>query len=475
MSSLKKKILKGGFWSAGGQGLVLLLSLVTNIVLARILSPTEFGQLGVIMFFIAVSNVLVEGGMSGALIRKAYPSKLDYSTIFIFNLFISICCVFLIVLFSGSIARYYNDISLAKALRVSSLILIINAFQIIQNTKLIIEMDYRKISILSIISTLLSSFIAIFTASKGFGIWALVLMQLSRSFFYAVLLWTTEKVYIKFYFSLDSFRGLWRFGVNTTLTSVINMAFDNIYQLVIGKVLSVDSVGYYFQAKKLQDSSNSLFTSLNQGVLFSGLSKLQENYSEFKTGYYKTYNLLVVILGFVSLACFIFSSEIVTILFGKQWIHSSLYLEILSLIGFFYVLENYTRIIYKVYNRTDLLLKLELGKKVIQAISICIGLVQKSVEWLLYGYLLVVAIGYVINVIYSKRKITQDYNIEEFRIVSRMGLIFILCIWLFGWLRDLCFSTSLDFMYCSALLVIVYWLLLELLNVFHISTYVHRK
>ena len=168
------------------------ITLATNVILARVLSPYIFGQIGIVMFFIILSNVLVEGGMGGALIRKVEVKNIDYSTVFIFNLFVSIILFVAITFASEYIAESYGDISLKKILIVAALILIINAFQLVHNIKLTRELKFKKKALYNLCAIFFASIIGILLAFNGFGVWSFVLIQLLNSIFISILYWVFE-------------------------------------------------------------------------------------------------------------------------------------------------------------------------------------------------------------------------------------------------------------------------------------------
>jgi O-antigen/teichoic acid export membrane protein len=462
--SLKKLIIKGSFWTIIGQFCSLFITLLANIWLARLLSPHEFGQLGIIMFFIIIANILTEGGLSGALIRKQNATKQDYSTIFIFNLCISIICFLIILLLSGSIAKYYNDYELKLPLIISSIVLIINALQMVQNTKLMADMKYKKKSIYEIISVALSSIIGITCAYKGWGIWSLVILQLSRSFIKTILLWIYEGFYFKIAFSLTNLKEFFSFGINTTLSSIINIAFDNIYQLIIGKVFSITQVGYYYQAKRLNDVPVNLFTSISQGPVYAGLSQVQNDKDYFRNAYNNIISILLSILGLVTLILFFYSDIIVVILFGEKWANSGIYIKFLSLASFFYIQENFNRVIFKTYNQTRKILYLEILKKTFQILTIIIGVYYHNMHLLLIGFIISNAIGYIMNYLVS-RNIINSIEKKELGVTFKIFFSILLNISLFYCVEKIFRITG----YYTLLLIIIiiptYLLSLKVLNI----------
>ncbi|WP_286435773.1 oligosaccharide flippase family protein, partial [Myroides odoratimimus] len=193
------------------------ITLLTNVLLARLLSPKEFGVVAIATFFIAMSKVLTESGLSGALIRKTNATEIDNSTIFIFNLSVSVGLYLILFFFSPIIEVYYEIDNLSIYLRVLGTILIINSFQIIQNVRLIKQLRYKAISLYTLISVIISSIIAIIIAFLGYGVWSLILLQVLNVLFLTIIYWIKEQGLTVYKFSIESFKELYGFGLYTTL------------------------------------------------------------------------------------------------------------------------------------------------------------------------------------------------------------------------------------------------------------------
>ena len=463
IKTLRKDILKGSFWTIIGQLSSLLITLTSNIWLARILTPKEFGQFGVLMFFISISNVLTEGGLSGALIRKPNVTKDDYSTIFIFNLSLSCCLFILLYLLSNSITSFYDDETLREPFIVLCSILIINAFQIVHNTRLIAEMKYKRKSLYDFFSTLISSTIGIILAYRGLGLWSLIIMQLSRSVIKTLLLWMMENFNFKLRFSKSSFKELSGFGINTTFTSIINIGFENIYQLIIGKTFSISQVGYFYQSKKMTDVSNGVFASISQGPVFAGLAKIQESKMHFLSSYKKIISVLVSILGLITVILFYYSDIIVKLVLGMKWIESGIFLKYLSISSLFIILEYFNRIIFKVYNKTSKLLQLEIVKKSIQLITIFIGIYYKDIDLLLIGFIISNFIGYLLNLYFSE-KILGSGRMEHFILIIKLLFTILLVLgFLYAFKSFLIYPSSF---FSLILIIILYTFFLQIFKIF---------
>jgi len=422
MSDLKKSIIKGTVWSVFGHMASLLIILVTNIWLARLLTPKEFGQAGVIMFFITLANVFTESGLGGALVRKKNATKADYSTVFVTNLIFSVFCFVIIFLSAEFVAEYYNDVSLKNLLVVAGVMIFINAFQLTQNARLISEMKFKQKAIYRFIAVVFSSIIGIYFAYQGIGVWAIILIQLLTAFINTLLLWVFEGFYLKLCFSKSSFKELYAFGMNTTLSSLLNTGFDNVYQLVFAKHFSLLQTGYYYQAKKLQDIPGGIIIMITQSVIFSSLANLQDNKQAFAKVYNKITLYSLVMLGFISTFIYVYAEPIVLLLYGKNWVGAIFYMQLLTIASFFYLQEQISRVIFKVFDQTRQILYLEYLKKSIQALSIGIGMYYLDIKILVIGFVVTNIIGYFINYYFSRRIISLVTYDEIFTLLKVVTL-----------------------------------------------------
>ncbi|MEO8515901.1 MAG: lipopolysaccharide biosynthesis protein [Flavobacterium sp.] len=422
MSSFKTNIIFGAIWSIIGQFGYVGVVLVTNIILSRILSPYIFGQIGIVMFFIILFNVLVEGGMGGALIRKKEATNLDYTTVFLFNLVISTVIFLILVLFSGVIAHYYKDIALKNILIVSGLLLIINSFQLVHNIKLTRELQFKKKAFYSLISIVFSSSIGVCMAYYGFGVWSMVIIQLLNAALIAILLWTFEGNFGPLLFSKDSFRELIKFGANTTVALMINTAFENIYQLVLGRYFSINQVGLFYQAKRLMDMPTALVAGTGSSVIYASISKLQDDRERFIYTFNKILFTYAVAIGLVTTMVFVYAENIILILYGNKWIGATYYMKLLCIVTFFFSINVINELIFKVFDQTKRILHIMIIRNSIQAITIIVGVWMLNLDVLIYGFVFTTLISFLFY-FYFSRKILNSYStIEMFNLLKIVAI-----------------------------------------------------
>lgn len=426
-SHSSKILLINVLWTFIGRFGYLAIGLLTNIILVRMLGPKEFGQVGIMMFFIATASVLAESGLSGALVRKPNATEIDYSTIFIFNFFVSLLLMALLICSSGFIADFYEDSDLSNILIATSLVLVINSLRVTQNVRLIKELQFKRKTVYEFIAALIASLIAILLAFNGAGVWALIALQLSTSLALTLILWFFVGPLRCYRFSKVSFKEFYKFGINTTLASLLNSAFDNIYQLILAKFFSVSQTGYFYQAKKLQGLPVGILQAVMDGAVYSALSKIQNDPDTFNRTYQNVVRLFTIMVALMCMVIFYYSDLIVTLLYGEKWIASVMYLKLLIVASFFYLQESFNRIIFKVYDRTEKILQLELIKKLIQSITIVYGLLTMSIENLLYGFVIMSSVSFLINY-YFARKVQNYFRWKDFLDIIKIIIITLLAI-----------------------------------------------
>jgi len=426
------------------------------------------------MFFITVINVLTEGGLGGALVRMKEISNEDYSTVFIFNLAVSVAFFLLLICSSGLIANYYNDIRLKPLICVSSIIIVINAFNIVQNARIYREMKFKINLYINVASVVFSSSIGLYLAFKGFGVWSLVIMNLILVLTKTILLWISEGGVGKLSFNVTSFKGLYRYGIFVTLISFFNTAFDNIYQLLLGKYFSIKQVGYFYQGKKMQGVPFFILNSLTLGVIFSHLANFQTDNESFQKEYLKIHSAFSIVIAALGSLIFLLARHAVQLVLGNVWLESVVYIKLLTIASFFLLLKVYCQNICKVFNRTEKIFIWELVAIALQIVTIVVGIVMKSIFITLSGAIVSNLIAYLINSIYSWRLLGLTGDKE---MASTAKIVIASCI-------GVVVAAQIDTMNINVLLqitmmpvvfVLIYLVLLKILGIFDLRDILKYK
>lgn len=389
----KREYIWNLFGNLGSQ----ILYLFINLILARILTPYEFGTIGVITIFLTLSDVIIDSGLGGSLVKEKNISQIDCSTIFCFNLFTSSLLYIIIFISAPFIEHYFQIDGLKNILRLICLVFFSNSIRIVPATILTRELNFKVISIINLLSVIFAGVIAILSANLNFGVYSLVLYTLSRSIFIAIGYFIYTHYSISFCFSIDSFNKLFSFGVFTALTLIIDTIYENLITILFGKYLNVSAAGYLSQAKRLEEAGTRTLTTSINAVAFPALVKFKDDKNTFireSNNLFKT--ITVITIPLLLTAC-IFSKPIILLLYGQEWEESTSYLSILLVAGIFIILENITRISIKSTGYANKLFLITMFKRII-AITIIISTIFISIDYLLWSYVIGSIIGYLCNV-----------------------------------------------------------------------------
>lgn len=332
-SSLKQQTISGMLWSAvqkfGNMGI----SFVSNIILARMLTPDDYGCIGMLAIFITVSSTFVDGGFGSALIQKKEPTQKDYSTIFWWNLFISFLLYGVLFMSAPVIGDFYHMPLLPSVLRVQGIILIINSLNIIQTNQLRKQLRFKRLANVTITAHAIAAIAAIILAWKGWGVWALVAQQIIGSSVISLILWSINKWIPAFYFSKESFKQLFGFGSFILISNLLNTFCNNIQGLLIGRYFTASIMGYYTQSRKLEEIASHSFSSVIDQVSFPILSKFQSDNSALK----EVLRKLVTTISFVAfplmLILILVAKPIISLIYGEKWLECVPYFQILCIAG----------------------------------------------------------------------------------------------------------------------------------------------
>lgn len=408
--SLKSKTVKGASWSfidsIAGQGITFLVGLV----LARLLTPEEYGLIGIITIFIAVFNSIVDSGFSNALIRKNDAKEIDYNTVFISNLVLSVVLFGVLYISATAISSFFNQPQLIPLLRVMGSIVIINAFAIIQRTILVKKVDFKTQTKVSLISSITSGVLGIGMAVGGLGVWSLVGQQISRQFLNSAFLWIYSRWYPKLQFSIQSFKELFTFGWKLLVSSLIDTVWREVYQVVIGKCYSPVALGQYTRAHQFASICSSNLTTVVQRVSFPVLSSVQDDKERLKNGYKRIIKVAMLVTFVLMLGLTAVAKPLVLSLIGEQWLPCVPFLQIISLQMMLYPLHSLNLNMLQVQGRSDLFLKLEIIKKIIAIGPLLLGIFV-NIYWMLGGSVVTGFIAYYLNAYYSGPFL--NYSIKE--------------------------------------------------------------
>jgi O-antigen/teichoic acid export membrane protein len=429
---LEGKTVYGVFWSISQELSSKFISFFITIILARILSPAEFGLIAMLSIFIAVGNSLLDGGLTSSLIRTTEITQKDCSTVFYFNLIGSIVIYSILFLSAPLISNFYNQPVLTNVVRIYGLAVIINAFFGIQQTLLVKEMKFKTMTMIQIPSVIGGGILGVVLATLGYGVWSLVWMSLLNSFISTVLHWGCSAWRPILLFDSNSFKYHFNYGYKLTLSGLIDRLYQNIYTIIIGKFYMPAQLGFYSRADSISQLPIGIISSAINKVTFPMFVNISHD-SEQLLNVYKKVMLQVLFWMAPSLmALCVIAEPLFRLMLTDKWLPAVPYFQILCISGITYPINAYNLNILKVKGHSNLFLRLEIIKKVLCVIGI-ICVFPFGIYGLLYFQLVFSFLGFYINSIYTIRFINYPFikQIEDILpILFVSGLIGISCYFL---------------------------------------------
>lgn len=463
--SLREKASSGFFWSFFIQSGFQIVNFIVSIILARILTPQDFGLIGIVLIFITIGKVLTDGGLSSSLIRTRNPNGLDYSSVFFMNLLCSIIIYLIIYILAPHIAIFFNHSELKGITRVLCLTFIINAFSTVQSVMLNKNLQFKKQFLLQLPSLVISSILGILLAYNGFGVWSLVWKEISFAIIATVQLW----IYSKFIPSirlikLEKLKFHFRFGYKITLTGILNSVCSNIYNLIIGKFFSVAQLGYYTRAKSIQELPIINLESAISRVAFPLMANISDDDVHLKS----IYRRLMVQIVFWTTPALIISGVLATLMFHllltDKWIHAVPYYQILVLAGLMYPVHRYNLNICYVKGRSDMVLKLTIIQNALMLLG-SISAIWFGIFGLLWSIVGANLIIMIVNAYLSGKLINYTWK-EQFKDILKfwvLGLVSGLLAMVINMLLDMK-SDIFRFLFSTISSLLVYFIMVYIVS-----------
>ena len=394
--SLKNKAVKGVAWSAIDNVSQHVVTFVVSIVLARLLTPDDYGLIGIVTIFTLVSQALINAGFTSALIRKKDATDDDYNTVFIVNLGMSLLLYSIIFVGAPAIASFFNRQELVDLVRVTSIGMIIGALALVQQTRLTKRIDFKSQTVITMTASILSGIIGIVLALLGFGVWALVAQQLSLQTIKTIGLWLVNKWIPKLRFSVGSFNELFGFGWKIMLSSILETIWKELYQVVVGKFYTPATLGQYTRSKQFSSLFSRNLTSVIQRVTYPVLSNIQNDKERLVSAYRRIIKTTMFVTAISMFFLGAISEPLLYCLIGPKWRDAAMYLPLICISGSLYPLHAINLNMLQVQGRSDLFLGLEIIKKFVGLVplSVCIFY---GVMPMLYVNLFTGFVAYLLN------------------------------------------------------------------------------
>ena len=397
--SLKKKAVSGMLWTALQKYSKMFIQFVSGIILARLLTPYDYGCIGMLAIFMVLAESFIDGGFGSALIQKKRPTQEDYSTIFYWNIAMAAVLYAVIYFSAPAISRFYDIPLLCSVLRVQGIILFVYAFNIVQRNQLQKTLDFKAISIVTITTAIIALIVTIIMAYHGCGVWSLVAQMLLTAAIPAIVFWFYLKWRPSWMFSWKSFKELFSFGFFMFLTHILNQFGQQVQGLLIGKFYNPSIMGYYSKAHGTEKLASTSISQVLTQVTYPLYAEVQDDKVKLANMIRKLTMTLAYVtfpLMFILLLC---AKPIFVFLYTDRWLASVPYFQVLCLAGLAYCLQSVNYQSIAAIGKSRIMFIWTLVKRICGIGLMVLGLICWGMEGLLVGVVLGTWFAYFVNIV----------------------------------------------------------------------------
>lgn len=396
--SLKQKAASGMVWTALQKYSTMFIQFISGIILARLLTAYDYGCIGMLAVFMVLAEAFIDGGFGSALIQKKNPTQEDYSTIFWWNILMSFVMYAVLYVSAPAIARFYDIPLLCDVLRVQGLVLFIYAFNIVQRNQLKKKLNFKVLSIVTIITSLISLGVTIYLAFRGFGVWALVAQNLITAAIPALVFWFFIKWRPIWVFSWQSFKELFSFGFYMFLTHLINQFCSKLARLLIGRIYSADTLGYYSKASSTESLASHSISSVMTQVTYPLYVQVKDN----KVALGNMIKRLTMTLSYVTFPLMfiliLIAKPLFLLLYSDRWLESVPYFQVLCLVGLATCLQAVNTQTIAAIGKSKIMFIWTLAKRTVGLVFMIGGLIWFGMEGFLIGVIVYNWFCYFVNI-----------------------------------------------------------------------------
>lgn len=433
--TLKERTLYSLIWSTIDRFGYVIIMFISNLFLARLLTPSDFGIIAMIMIFIAISSAIVDSGFASALIQKKEIDSVDYSTVYVVNTVLSLFIYLVIFLIAPIISRFYENEALVFVLRVSGLVLIVNAMSIVQTAKFKRELNFKYIGIISIVSSIIGCSIGVIMAFHGYSYWSLVFQTLIIAIIRSFLLFYLSPWKPSFHFSSRSFCSLFKFGSMILFSSILDTIYTNMIPLILGKSFSSRTLGNYTQARTLEGVSNqTILTVINQ-VLFPVFSSIQSDRLVLKKAVRKSMKMLSYINFSLMFLLILIADPLLKLLYTEKWIDAIPLFRIACFGGMMNCIVQINLMILSSLGNGKLFFISRLVRQICGLSLIFIGIYFGGLMGLMWiGIVVTSYVFALLSVFYTKKVLNYGYKEQFFDVFPNLficSLCGFICLFLF--------------------------------------------
>jgi len=414
--SLKHKVFTGMAWNSVDKFAIQGIGFIIGIALARILMPADYGLIGMLAIFFAFSDLFVGSGFSMALIQKSDRTEVDYSTIFHFNLVIGLVSYLILFFTAPFIAQFFNAPQLIALTRVLSLSVIINSLAIVQQTRLMIQMDFKTQAIISLFAVVISGFVGILLAYQGLGVWALVGQMLTAASIRTVFLFYLNKWLPLFAFNASSFRQLFGFSSNLLGAALVATIVNNLYSILIGKIFAARDLGFYTRAKQYPEVLSNTLSTVLQGVTFPILASLQNDREKMVSVYGRLMRMVVFFVVPALTLSAILAEPFIRFFLTEKWMPVVPLMQWLCFARLITPISALNMNILNAIGRSDLFFKVDISKLPLTVAALLIT-VPFGLKAVVIGHFTISFICFFINAYYPGKM----FGFGALRQIREMG------------------------------------------------------
>lgn len=404
----KSKVISSLVWKFLERVCAQAVNLVVSIILARLIAPEQYGVIALTTIFITISNVFVESGLGTSLIQKKNADSKDFSTVFYCNIIMSII-MYLVIFFTAPLAaKFYSSPILTPVLRVLGITVLIAGVKSIQCSYVSKNMMFKKFFVSTFIGTVISAVIGIWMAYNGYGVWSLVVQQLSNTLFDTIILWITVKWRPTLEFSFKRLKVLYGFGWKMLCSSLIDTVYNEIYGLSIGKIYTTEQLAYYNRGNQFPKLITVNIDGSISSVMLPTLSKEQDNKQKVKNMMRRAIKTSSFLLFPLMIGLAVVAKPLVSILLTDKWLPA---VPLMQLLCFSYMLWPIHTINLQAINalgRSDIFLKLEVIKKIVGVTALIIS-IPFGIKFMVFMKIIISIISTFINSHPNKRLVDYSY------------------------------------------------------------------
>ena len=428
---IKKQLVSGLLWNALEKFLLQGVTFFIGIILARLLSPSDFGLIGMLSVFLYIINAFVNSGLNSALVQKHNCSSLDYSTVFTVNLVIAITGAVILFFAAPSIANFYHEPLLTPITRVLGINVILSALNIVHRSQLTIKVDFKSLAKINVINTIVGGTVGIVMAYTGFGVWSLVGQSMASTLSGMILLPIYSKWKPSIRFSKQSFHQLFGYGSKLLVTSIYSVIINNISTLFIGRTYSSKDLGFYTKANQTPNTVSNFIYGILGTVTFPVMSEIKEDKERMLRLYKKAlYTTAMLVFPMMMLFC-VLSKSFIVVALTEKWLPCLTMMQLYCFARMFTPLSALNISVLNASGRSDLFMWMDLSKAplILGALAITISI---SVEAIVWGSTVVTIICFFINSylpgrLYGYGAFKQLY---DWRYIILSVAIMTTCVWL---------------------------------------------